>query len=554
MKTKYTYPRSVLIVNLAALVVCLAGFGIAFAQAHMYEAGIVRQQFTISGTIPTPVIHLMPAERKGNAIAIIVHGYSGDKELMIGFGLELAKMGVPSYLMDLPGFGESTVALDQQDLFDTAPQLESALDEVVGYVRAHSDVSNPSMVLLGHSLGTQVVGNYALNQPTGAIAATILVSPILHISPTANHPANVLYLVGENDISGLLGLAQDDMVQTCGLANASQLAEIHQACGVPGEGTGRKLIVVSGANHISILTDAAAFQAVDDWVAATNHVATAPVDSDTRLRWLLFGALCAVLAIIPLIALVAMLLRLRTAPDASATSQESPSFSLPARFGLMAGGVALTVVILRGWSKAAAILGAAGLRTPLTWMHMVLADYTGSFMLVLTLVLLVAYRLLRRPLPLPPLQHILPQVILGIFIMLALYLTIGTLSNYGWENFLLDTPRFWRFLLLAAVNLPLFAIIEAIFGADAQSNFWRATLPRLGALILILIGFIGAIRLDSSLFFLMLIVPIQGLLFISFAAYTYQTWRQGNATAWACAVFMSLIFAWSVSSAFPIVQ
>jgi pimeloyl-ACP methyl ester carboxylesterase len=551
--TKQSFSRLALILNGAALVVLLAGYGLAFGQAHAYETGITRQQFTISGAIPTPVIHLIPATRRGNAIAIIVHGYSGSKELMIGFGLELAKMGVPSYLMDLPGHGESTVALNASEASGSAPQLEAALDEVVRYARAHSDVTHPAIILLGHSLGTLVVGNYARTQPTNALAATMLVSPIIAITPTNAHPANVLYLVGQGDIAGLLGLAQDDMAQACGLAQPSQAGN-GTTCGAPSQGTGRQLTVIAGANHITILTDADTFKAMDAWVAATSHIATVPVNSDVRLHWAEIGVLCAVLAILPLITLAAGLLRLRTLPEIPAPLREMRTFTLGARFGLLAASVALTVLILRGWSAAADALGASGLRTPLSWMHMALADYAASFALIVSLVVLGLYWLVRRQVLLPEWQRIWPQLALGAVVALALYLTVGTLATFTWERFVLDGPRVLRFLLLLAVNLPLFALIETLFGADAGTNFWRAALPRLGALLLLCIGYVGAIVLDHSLFFLSLLVPIQGLLYLVFALFAYQTRRQGNATALACATFMAAIFAWAVAAVFPIVQ
>jgi hypothetical protein len=194
------------------------------------------------------------------------------------------------------------------------------------------------------------------------------------------------------------------------------------------------------------------------------------------------------------------------------------------------------------------------LRTPLTWMHMALADYTGSFALVLGLVLLGLYWLLRRRLPLPVWQRVGPQLALGAIITLALYLTLGTLSTAAWERLLLDVPRFWRFLMLVIVNLPLFAVVEVFFGVEAGANFWRAALPRLGALLLISAGYVGAILLDRSLFFLSLLIPIQALLFVAFAGYAYHTRRQGKFTAIATTTFMAFTFAWAVAAIFPIVQ
>src|SRR5262249_445320 len=95
--------RRWLALQLIGMLLLLLGYAFAFFQVGNYEAGIVRRTFTVSGAIPVPVIYLHPVNRRGDAIAVIVHGYSGSKEVMIGFGLELARMGVSSYLLDLPG-------------------------------------------------------------------------------------------------------------------------------------------------------------------------------------------------------------------------------------------------------------------------------------------------------------------------------------------------------------------------------------------------------------------------------------------------------------------
>jgi alpha-beta hydrolase superfamily lysophospholipase len=147
-----TPPHRLPLHSVIAFALLLAGYSVSFLQVINYESGITRQTFTIHGALPVPVIHLTPATRRGKAVAIIVHGYSGSKELMIGFGIELARMGVPGYLLDLPGHGESTVPLETLSSSGPTPQLETALDVVVQYARDHTDVATPRIILLGDSL------------------------------------------------------------------------------------------------------------------------------------------------------------------------------------------------------------------------------------------------------------------------------------------------------------------------------------------------------------------------------------------------------------------
>ncbi|HEX9413622.1 MAG TPA: alpha/beta fold hydrolase, partial [Ktedonobacterales bacterium] len=314
--------RRWLVLNLSGVILLLLGYGVSFFQVSNYEAGIVRQTFTVSGALPVPVISLRPIIRRGDAIAVIVHGYSGSKEVMIGFGLELARMGVPSYLLDLPGHGASTAPLDALPDNGRAPQLEQALGEVVAYARAHSDVPQPKIILLGHSLGTRVVGEYALNQPDTALAATILVSPTLQDRPTLTHPSNLLVIVGERDIPSIITHSPQIIGAGCGVS--LDVATQRYDCGAVGQGTSRRLAVVPGVNHITILTDAATFRAMDAWVGATDAIPTVPVQSDVRLHWAELGIACAFLTLFPLISLLSRLPTRRGEPALQTTVQVTP--------------------------------------------------------------------------------------------------------------------------------------------------------------------------------------------------------------------------------------
>lgn len=554
---KLRLDRRWLSINLLGVILFLLGYGVAFFQVSTYEAGIVRQSFTVSGAIPVPVLYLRPAIRRGDAIAVIVHGYSGSKELMIGFGLELARMGVPSYLLDLPGHGESTAPLDMLSGNGRAPQLEQALGEVVAYARAQSDVPQPQIILLGHSLGTLVVGAYALNQPTAAIAATILVSPILPDQPTLTHPANLLVLVGQHDIPSIVTRAPQIVGAGCGVSLGVDTPRYD--CGEVAQGTARRLVMIPGVNHITILTDAAAFRAMDAWVGATDAIPTVPVDSDVRLHWTELGVACAVLALFPLISVLTPLLTRRGAPALAADAQATPGGranrpSLWASVSIMALGVILTVLLLRGWSAAADAFQLPVLRTPLSWVGVTLADYSASFSLVLALIVGGLLLALRHHIPLPAFTAAGRQVALAVIVFLVLYATVGTLATYAWERFLLDVPRLVRGMPLTLAGVPLFVLIEGLVATDQHGPLWRSALARLSAYLLICTGLIGAIALDPALGFLSLLVPIEALLFLAVAALAWQIDRQRRQFSLSSAILATLIVGWAAAAVFPIVR
>lgn len=551
------FDRHGFILNLICIVLLLLGYGVSFLQVSDYETGIVRQNFTVSGAIPVPVIYLRPSIRRGDAIAVIVHGYSGSKELMIGFGVELARMGVPSYLLDLPGHGESAVPLTVSSGNGHAPQLEQTVSEVVAYARAHSDVSRPKIMLLGHSLGTLAVGEYALNQPDNAIAATILVSPILQIMPTLTHPSNLMVIVGANDIPTIITQARKVIGAGCGVSLSVDAPRYD--CGDVRQGSARRLVLVPGANHITILTDATTFRAMDAWVGATDALPIIPVQSDTRLHWTELGIACAFLALFPLIGLLSRLLMWRGEPALQSTAQVTsggggaPS-SLWASAGIFALAVVLTVLLLRGWSAAADALQLASLRTPLIWVGVALADYSASFSLVLALVaggLLYAFR---RRVPLPAFGDPRRQVLLGAGVFLVLYLTVGTLATYAWERFLLDIPRLARGIPLTLAGAPLFLLIEGLVAADERRRPWQNALARLGAYLLICAGIFGAIILDPALGFLSLVAPIEAALLIAVAALAWWIDRQRRQFSLSNAIIATLVIGWAITAVFPIVR
>lgn len=568
-----------LIINLIALVALLAGFGLAFWQVLASEGGSTRQQLTIPGAIPTPVIHFTPTTRQGDAIAIIVHGNLATKEVMIGFGIALAKMGVPSYLLDLPGFGASSVELSPSEQIQTT-QFDTALDEVVHYARAHSDVPQPKIVLLGHSLGAYVVGTYALSQPASALAATILISGGVFTMPTTNLPANMLLLIGQHDVSGTLLNDQRLFLAACGGGELSQYqardARASTACGQMAQGTGRRLIVIPGAYHITIISDTATFQLVDDWVAATDGIPTVTVASNARFMWLLIGALCAVLALFPLIGVGTELVQRagRSPAEPRPTNipanihrdeghggvlvakRAAPAWarSVGGRFALLAAAIVGTLLFLRGWALAANALGVPSLHTPLTWIQMVYADDIGSYWLVLTLELLGLTQWMLGRIAWPTWREIWPQVVLGVAIFMAMYLTLGVLVSYAFLHLLLDGTRLLRFVPLLVASVLLFALLEGLFASEIQRGFWRSLAVHLGMFLLLGVGLALALVEDIGQDLLELMAPIIVIMLLFCIALAQRTTRRETPLGLARAMVMAASLVWAIAALFPLFQ
>src|SRR5260370_2410974 len=149
---------------LLLFLICLGVFLFSFSRLFNYEETITRSTFTIQGDIPVPVLEMQPKQRSSSLTAIIAHGFAGSKELMTGFGVELARAGITAYLFDFPGHGQSPVTFPN-DL--SSPRIAQnnldALNEVITYVRTHMEANQrPDIILLGHSMGSIVVGDSAM--------------------------------------------------------------------------------------------------------------------------------------------------------------------------------------------------------------------------------------------------------------------------------------------------------------------------------------------------------------------------------------------------------
>ncbi len=86
--------------------------------------------------------------------AVLIHGYGGSKDSLLGLGLVLAEAGLVALCIDLPGHGEHP-----------APLSEGALAEVeagLAYMRRYGRVG-----VVGHSLG----GRLALHSSADAVVA-----------------------------------------------------------------------------------------------------------------------------------------------------------------------------------------------------------------------------------------------------------------------------------------------------------------------------------------------------------------------------------------------
>ena len=543
----------------ALLAALLLIFLFATAQTQAYAGAVRRDAFTLGGAIPTPVLrYTPPASAQTPVVAVLAHGYSASKEIMSSFATDLAKQGVTVYTFDFPGHGASPTVYGGPNHSGVVDQLVGALSEVVDYAMAHAP-PHAKLVLLGYSLGTIAVGEYALRHPTMAsLQATVLVAGILKDKPNLTAPRNLLVLSGQYDLPGINDIARDSIASACG-ATANAIRGAIYTCQTHTTDQ-RKRVILPGLDHISIVTAASTHNTVIQWLGATvdPRIGSAPVNADVRLHWMLAGFIAALLAIGPLIQLLALATRLRPAQrrESLATAPADDSSAMaPALlgFGALAGALMVALLGLRAYLPSS--FWAAD-PFPFTFLRQqVSADVAIFFVLAGALLGAVLWWTprLRGAVTLPPWREGLAQGLIALAVTVFLMLTVGALSTYAWESLALDPQRLWRGVVYAILLWPFFFALRSLLRAMAP-RFRRPALADLSASLLILLALVGAILMNfGRLSYLGILLPVFAiivLLLVGASAWMRRTVAHPVALM---ATLEALLLAWTLAATLPLV-
>lgn len=519
--------------NLLFLIIFLGMFALGFNRVMAYEDGIQRSTFTIQGAIPVPVLEMRPGSGETALVAVIAHGFAGSKELMTGFGAELARAGITTYLFDFPGHGESPVPLTDNTYSDrTAQENIITVGEVVDYVRAHNSSTNhPQIILLGHSMGSAAVGDYSMAHSDTDIVSIILVSPVGLEQPTLTQPKNLLVLVGQNDLPFAIDNSARLLQSGCGL---SQRQTLPAECGNPVDGTGRRAVALSSLNHITILNASSTFDEMLNWLHRVNPqmVNTGHMQSNMRLFWLLLGVVALLLAMFPLSSLTLDLFNIYGTARPF-RGQDVVFFDLCA-----IAGIAVAIAVQYAWR-------------PFGFVHVLLVDYVSGYFFITAAVLALLVYLVRRMLPIPLFRQATKQIVVGVLLWLFLYVTLGQLATFAWQRFTFTLPRLWRFGIIFVLIWPLFLLDEGINRGYQEQGTIRAIAASLAFKLLLVVGLLVAISITPGLGFLSIVLPVLVLLFLLMVAFATQVYSSGRA-AISGATLSALILAWSLSTTLPI--
>lgn len=555
-RTSFHHSPKWIATQVALLVFFMGLFALSVLQVRGYESDVVRQSFTLKDRIAVPVTRFTPTQRSLNVIAVLAHGYSANKEIMSGFAVDLAKQGMTVYTFDFPGHGASTAPYGgDMGAKGAVPGLVATLGEVVDYATAHASAPNPKIVLVGYSLGTIAVGEYALQHPQQSdLRATVLVAGILQDRLTPIVPRNVLVLSGQFDLPGINDTARHLMASGCGVALA-RVADVY-SCNTSSPYP-RSRIVLPGLDHISIVTAASTHTAVLHWLQKTvdSRIGSAPVNADARLHWFLLGVLAAALAIVPLVSLGAA--AAGTLQPAPVTLPEANPVRPPLWQGiaLIAGALVAALVVTRIWLPTDFW---APEPFPFGFLNQQVSADVALFFLIAGVALLAAKRLVApawSKISAIHLREAASQALLALAAAAFLYFTLGKLSSFAWESLTLTPIRLWHAAVYALMVWPFFFGVQALLGVFAQHRNGRALAFDAAATLLILAALVGAIVLNfARLSYLGILLPVVGILLIGLLGLNASIRRTVSNAAALIASLQAFVVAWILAATLPFIH
>lgn len=482
------------------------------------STAVARYEFTADDTYHTPVLALQPRGWQRGPSAIVVHGYSGSKEMMQSIARSLAESGMAVYCPDLPGSGDSSERYRREE-------MHGALRGFYDFLLAKGYIQSGKVALIGHSMGGGLVTQLACEKD--GIRATVAISS----APAglgSKRPLNFLAVVGGRDLPGL----RDTTIRMMREATSGAFFQDGQEIGDIADGTARRLLIVGGANHLGVVYSLETIREIQEWLGRTFGLQSLPQPRQ-RMLWVGVSYVGVFFLFIPLAALV------------GAVQQPREVLSFDHRAGwrnnlmwIPAGLLAL--VILRYWS-------------PLGFVRIEAGTYLASFFLLAGLIRILLTRLTQTPEPSLDLDNLMPGVLLGFVSFLFLYLTFGAIAHRNWLYMLESAGRLKWFAVVALGISPFFIEDEKIGRSVQEDNSVMTSyfysmggkVCILAVLLLPIVSpFFRAPRFLLSIGFPFLVVFFTIFQLLSVALYHFT--RRTMATA----VFNTLLFAWLLTAPF----
>lgn len=474
--------------------------------------------------IPTTVLDPPGGQPMGSAV--VLHGLSANRRLMLYLGQNLTNAGTRVYIPDLPGHGDNT------DPFSFARAEHCAAVAVESLTRS-GQIDPKTTILVGHSMGGAIVIRLADRDP---VAATIAISPAPTPMPQ-RMPANLLILSAQYDI-GIVRREAGAISDAAGINRT--------AAGDFARDRAFQMETVPHATHTSMLFDPTVLTESLQWINQT--LAGSIQSQDPRspemlslgrsfqgFAGCLTGTANGLIGILVLfLPFVAITGRVGGTPREEPTIASRPSHTLV--LAEVAACSLATVLLLK-------------LVVPLKFLRIYSGGYLASLLLIVGIALLGLNWRAAKESWLPRARHMIPAAVLGV----ATFLAISAWLNWQVDNTWLNSARWLRFAALLPV-MYIFSFAEEIAMGPVRSGKVRALRYAvfLGLRLEIWLACLLAYyALDSGQVLLPLLVVFFAL-FSALQRLATDTLRRRTGSPEAAALFGAILAAWFIAAVLPL--
>nr|WP_206171489.1 alpha/beta fold hydrolase [Thiorhodococcus mannitoliphagus] len=250
--------------RLAALVAVAALAAIA---AGLWQLAATTQGLEVRrveiGNLPLTVYR--PRQASAAPAVVIAHGFAGSQQLMQPYATTLARNGYVVVTFDFPGHGRNA-----DPFVSSLMDQEKRLGILLAALRPALDLalSEPGvdgrLALVGHSMAGDVLARFAQAHPD-QVSALVLLSPYLSTDTQTAELHNLLLIYGA---------LEPEMLHQQGLKVLAEGADDRPVepgvtLGSVAEGSGRRLLLAEGVEHIGVLYAGEGLQAAIEWLDQT---------------------------------------------------------------------------------------------------------------------------------------------------------------------------------------------------------------------------------------------------------------------------------------------
>jgi pimeloyl-ACP methyl ester carboxylesterase len=510
-------------IELAVLGVILLALG-----AHwIRRAELPQRDVVVDGrTCHTPVTILDPPPGVAPVgSAIVLHGLSADRRVMMYLGSDFAGHGFRTYLFDLAGHGDNT------DSF-TFPRAEQCAAVAIDSLTRSGVIDPRKTILLGHSMGGEIAVRMADHDP---VAATIALSPAPMTLPR-RMPSNLLVIAGGLDLWPVKAEAR----MLAAAAGGDRTAPSDFA-----EQRAFQLVILPYATHTSGLVDRGVAHRSELWamqalfpsvppntLALNLDLATYQTFSRGRRR--LAGAVLGLMGLALLFPFALAIASKLAGPASEDSSPARPSRALAAAEG--AAGALAAVLIL-------------SLGVPLRFLHLYAGDHLASLLLIDGLFLLALNWRAVRHCWSPHARPILAAALLAF----AIFLATGAWLNWQLADMWMNAPRWLRFAELLPIACIFCFAEEVALGAVPKGKpralrYFVALVLRLELWLACLLAYYRLA--NGEVLILILFFALAGFSALQRLATDALRARAGSAIG--AALFGAILAAWFIAAIFPL--